>query len=152
MNSACNFFLKKTPTQMVSCEYCKIFKNTYFEEHLRTAVRILRKISFWKMKKWKIENSEKLEISKISEFSYFQVFHIGCRTEKIYGFKNLGKRFPRSRSFQPGRQKTVISKLLWFRIHPVFIQLYVDILIHLNLLDYCTALDSHIWVASNLIS
>ena len=23
--------------QMISCEYCKIFKNTYFEEHLRMA-------------------------------------------------------------------------------------------------------------------
>ena len=28
---------KETPTQVFSCEYCKIFKNTYFEEHLRTA-------------------------------------------------------------------------------------------------------------------
>ena len=23
---------------MFSCEYCEIFKNTYYEEHLRTAV------------------------------------------------------------------------------------------------------------------
>ena len=29
--------LKKTATQVFSCEYCKIFKNTSFEEHLRTA-------------------------------------------------------------------------------------------------------------------
>ena len=29
--------LKKTPTQVFSCEYCKIFKNPSFEEHLRTA-------------------------------------------------------------------------------------------------------------------
>ena len=27
--------LKKTPTQGFSCEMCEIFKNTYFEEHLR---------------------------------------------------------------------------------------------------------------------
>ena len=26
--------LKKTPKQVFSCEYCEIFKNTYFEEHL----------------------------------------------------------------------------------------------------------------------
>ena len=26
---------KKTPTQVFSCEYYKIFKSTYFEEHLR---------------------------------------------------------------------------------------------------------------------
>ena len=26
--------LKKTPTQVVSCKLCKLFKNNYFEEHL----------------------------------------------------------------------------------------------------------------------
>ena len=30
--------LKKAPTQVLSCEYCKIFKNSYIEEHLRTVV------------------------------------------------------------------------------------------------------------------
>ena len=25
---------------MFSCEYCEIFKNTYFEEHLRTAASV----------------------------------------------------------------------------------------------------------------
>ena len=28
---------KETPAQVFSYEYCKMFKNTYFEEHLRTA-------------------------------------------------------------------------------------------------------------------
>ena len=28
---------KGTPTQVFSCEYCEIFKNTYFEEDLSTA-------------------------------------------------------------------------------------------------------------------
>ena len=28
---------KETPTQVFSCEYCEILKNTYFEEHIRTA-------------------------------------------------------------------------------------------------------------------
>ena len=32
----CNL-LKKIPTKMFSSEYCKIFKKTYFEEHLLTA-------------------------------------------------------------------------------------------------------------------
>ena len=32
---ACNF-VKETPTQMLSCEICEIFKNSYFEEHLWT--------------------------------------------------------------------------------------------------------------------
>ena len=29
--------LKETPTQVVFCEYCEIFKNTYFEEKLQIA-------------------------------------------------------------------------------------------------------------------
>ena len=37
---ACNFFKKEIPTQVFSCGYCEIFKNTYFE-HLRTASSFL---------------------------------------------------------------------------------------------------------------
>ena len=29
-------YQEETPTRMFSSEYCKIFKNTYFEEHLLT--------------------------------------------------------------------------------------------------------------------
>ena len=29
--------LKGDPTQMFSCEYCKMFKDTYFEEQLQMA-------------------------------------------------------------------------------------------------------------------
>ena len=29
--------LKETPTQLLSCEYCEIFKKAYFEEHIPTA-------------------------------------------------------------------------------------------------------------------
>ena len=32
-----NRLIKKTPTQVFSCEFCKIFKNTYFKEWLRMA-------------------------------------------------------------------------------------------------------------------
>ena len=32
----CNF-IKKTLTQMISCEIYKLFKNNYFEEHLRAS-------------------------------------------------------------------------------------------------------------------
>ena len=64
------------------------------------------------MKKWQIENSEKSEISEISEkllrFFLFPSFRF-CPTAKIEGFTNLGKtiprfpRFPRFPSFGPGR-------------------------------------------------
>ena len=32
---ACNFFEKETPTHVSSCEYCKVFKNSFFTEHLQ---------------------------------------------------------------------------------------------------------------------
>ena len=33
----CDLLKNKTSTQVFSCEYCEIFKNIHFEEHLRTA-------------------------------------------------------------------------------------------------------------------
>ena len=33
--------LLKRPAQVFSCEYCEIFKNTYFEEHLQAAASVL---------------------------------------------------------------------------------------------------------------
>ena len=35
---SCNFIKKGPPTQMFACEYCAIFKNTCFEEHLWTDI------------------------------------------------------------------------------------------------------------------
>ena len=32
--------LKRTPIRVLSCEHCEIFKNVYFEEHLRTAASV----------------------------------------------------------------------------------------------------------------
>ena len=32
---------KETSTQVFSCEYCEIFKNTNFEDYLRTAASVL---------------------------------------------------------------------------------------------------------------
>ena len=36
MPEACNFIKKETLAQMFSREFCEIFKNTFFTEHLRT--------------------------------------------------------------------------------------------------------------------
>ena len=30
---SCNFIEKETPAQVFSCEFCEIFKNTFFIEH-----------------------------------------------------------------------------------------------------------------------
>ena len=34
---ACNFIKKENLAQVFSCEFCQIFKNTFFTEHLETA-------------------------------------------------------------------------------------------------------------------
>ena len=35
---ACNFIKKETLSQVFSCEFCKVSKNTFFTEHLWTTV------------------------------------------------------------------------------------------------------------------
>ena len=39
--SACNFIKKETLAQVLSCEFCKIFKNTLFAEHLYVTVSVI---------------------------------------------------------------------------------------------------------------
>ena len=43
---ACNFTRKETPTQVFSCEFCEIFKNIFFMEHLRWLLLNLRILNF----------------------------------------------------------------------------------------------------------
>ena len=50
------FIKKKTPTKVFYCDYCKIFKNTYFEKKLETADSVH---SIFKLQKWEMENSSK---------------------------------------------------------------------------------------------
>ena len=47
LESLLNKVLKETPTQMFCCEYCKVSKNNYFEEHLRTAASVLCLTNIW---------------------------------------------------------------------------------------------------------
>ena len=39
----CANYQIETPTQVFSCDYCKVFKNTYFEEHLQTVASVCSK-------------------------------------------------------------------------------------------------------------
>ena len=34
-------YYKEIPTQVLSCEHCEIFNNTFFEEHLQTSASVL---------------------------------------------------------------------------------------------------------------
>ena len=37
----CNFIKKETLAQVLSCEFCEIFKNTFSTEHLQTTASII---------------------------------------------------------------------------------------------------------------
>ena len=41
--SGLQIYQTETPTQVFPCDYCKVFKKTYFEEHLRTAASVCSK-------------------------------------------------------------------------------------------------------------
>ena len=41
---ACNFINKESLAQLFSCEFCKISKNTFFTEHLRTTALLQRSL------------------------------------------------------------------------------------------------------------
>ena len=38
---ACNFIKKEILTQVLSCEFCEISKNTFFTEHLRKTASVV---------------------------------------------------------------------------------------------------------------
>ena len=48
---ACNYIKKGTPTQVFPVKFAKIFKNTFFEKHLRTAASLSRLLGWIKVKK-----------------------------------------------------------------------------------------------------
>ena len=41
---ACNFIKKETVAQVFSCEFCEIFKNAFFTEHLWTTASVYSKV------------------------------------------------------------------------------------------------------------
>ena len=69
------------------------------------------------MEKWRIENSEKSEISEYQE-NYSEVSILKYSQNQKLGFKNLGKkipRFPTLPCFRPGRiQSTVFFSIFQF--------------------------------------
>ena len=47
--------LKRDYSTGACCDYCELFKNTYFKEHLRTAASVYSKIC-WNIRKWVLLN------------------------------------------------------------------------------------------------
>ena len=67
--SGLQFYYKETPTQAFFCDNCKIFKNTYSEEHLLTAAPVSRFFSannLVMISKFTAFTKEKLTIRTVS--------------------------------------------------------------------------------------
>ena len=60
---ACNFIKKETLAQVFSCEFYEIFKNTYFEEHLRTTAS-----GFWCLFFYRLQKSKNHKLHTIKFF------------------------------------------------------------------------------------
>ena len=63
-------YWKETPTQVFSCEYCEIFKSTYFEKHLRTAASAYWWLYFEKVFSHKVEKIDLIHKCKKNRFGH----------------------------------------------------------------------------------
>ena len=64
---ACNFIEEETPTQVFSCKFCEIFKNTFFIEYLWETASVF----FWRKKKHNLNS--KLERIKLLCYNFMFV-------------------------------------------------------------------------------
>ena len=69
--SICNFIKKETPTHVFSCEFCELFKNTYFIEHIRVTA-----FEAWSMKKKTHTHIEGLWLKFQSYFVYWRCISV----------------------------------------------------------------------------
>ena len=89
LSQACKVIWKKTLTQMCSCEFCKIFKNTFYIEHLRRL--LLYSGTVWKVFQYGVfpgpyfpvfspnagkYRPGKTSYSRIVGFSFRKYFHL----------------------------------------------------------------------------
>ena len=75
-SSGPKFYLKKTPTLILFCEYCQTFKITYFEEHSWTSASYFMKKN---RQSWRLNNS--------SEKFLNQWKSIGKDTQRKFSFR-----------------------------------------------------------------
>ena len=98
---SCNFIKKETLAQGFFCEFCKIFKNTFFTEHLWMTASILQQflaLYFAILYSWQLWNSEKSFVGKkliyLKDFTDLEFFfYLPCRLRKAYAVLWAANRF-----------------------------------------------------------
>ena len=74
---SCNFIKKETLAHGFSCEFCKIFKNTFFTEHLWITASILQQLLalyYAIMYSWQFSSNEESLVGRISSSIYLNDF------------------------------------------------------------------------------
>ena len=82
---SCQSIKKETPTQVSSYEYFKIFKNTHFQEYVRTAVSVLQNILifFFFLKNEKMANRKLGKARNLGNLGNIIPSFSFCPTAKI---------------------------------------------------------------------
>ena len=88
-SSSLQFYQKQSPMLMFSCEYYEIFKDTYFEEHLRTTASYFMKKNGHS---WRLNNSSKKIFKWIFSFVKWNAYKEKskgnrCKSNQIPGRK-----------------------------------------------------------------
>ena len=78
--SGLQFYQKGTLAQVFSCEFCKTFKNTCFEEHLQTTASYFMKKN--RHRKKELKNSSKKKLNQWKSMN-FQFCKMTCLQRKI---------------------------------------------------------------------
>ena len=69
----------ETPTQMLSCKICEIYKNTFFEEHLRTAASQCYCVCMYFLKRFPANGRFLFRTTTSLIFQVVEKWSIGCR-------------------------------------------------------------------------
>ena len=101
LQSFYKLYQKKSSTQAFFCEYCKIFSNNYFEEHLRMAASEGfnfhpchgSRCCFWKVKGLWISSKSYLSLSYLHFFKSLEKIEINDLTLKFNCISCNGAKF-----------------------------------------------------------
>ena len=101
----CNFVKKDTPAQLLSSEFCKMFKNTLFTEHFRTTASGYRNNNMPRGFKTKCEKNESNDIL----ITYLYILMASTCNTSIHqttsACKNKAKRY----QFIPNHKAKIIT-------------------------------------------
>ena len=87
--------LKETPTKLLCCKYCKIFKNTYLEEHLRTTASIVNIccIFFSIYDAYELDNLFKNKLLRWRSITWFLFYEISFHFLQCYQMMGIISEF-----------------------------------------------------------